>query len=173
MCRAIRVVNPFLAMEDRRRQYVEHVKAMRNRPAVIDNKQPIAPTRIENHRKRQQYMQKILLQVGDDNIKLICKSRNAAPSPDRPRMAELPSDPESIDWVKAVSDKREARPVSSFGMQSPLAHKAKLGELRPAHEPEQGTVPMIKSAGNANTSLGKNGRNARLDEILSETLNQL
>jgi hypothetical protein len=156
MCRAILVANPFLAMEDRRRQYVQHVKAMRTRPALIDDRQPIAPTRIENHRKRHQYMQKIMLQAGAENFKLISKSRltTAHNSKVPPRETPVPTDGADLDWIKIVAPLRRS--------------KSPLPDLPMPDTEFEVLVPWKPPT--VDTSLGPKGRAARLEQLLDETI---
>jgi hypothetical protein len=184
-----------LELQDKRRQYIEHVNAIRSKKAAIDCKRPPAPGRIEFHRKRHYWLQKALIKTGEDNLRLIAMYNEQKKLKDgRNKIASskgvtVPLIQEKVDWVSMLTG-HSNRSASSVRSESgfPAGVRAKL---KPLPEPPEETKKTeeqhesggqerdVKGEGNqepdknpsdrkyTDTSLGNSGNEARLDALLS------
>lgn len=129
---------------------MKHVKALKTRGPVIDNKMPEQCSRIENHRKRMQRMQKVMLKAGDENFKMISgyrKGQSVAPKLVKKETASgkvsaILSEVEDdrVDWIQVVTKQS----ISTPGTRKPTPAKIKrsvtnlgrkhLADLKPVEE---------------------------------------
>jgi hypothetical protein len=155
MYKALPAACPVLEMQDRRRQFVEHVNAMRSQKAVIDCRCPVAPGRIAFRRRQHERIQHEMMKVGEDNLRVIAdqkekahlaKTRKSATHLSKNVLIPIVKS-NKVDWISIVTA-QASRNVSADG-QSGTKRRRKLGHLSDSSEvekkPEGDALPESKT----------------------------
>jgi hypothetical protein len=158
---------------------------MRSQHPAINDREPVAPTRIA-HQKRQHFlMQKALLRAGEANIRLMSESKRAATRPVTRAYVNVAQ----VDWVTVIARQplHLAPPPASRSVLAPLAplrpapaepqsepdpvaEEPWLADSRPLGEEPAQSETLAQENRAPTTTLGQAGLAARLNEIVSSEI---
>jgi hypothetical protein len=153
-----------------------------NQRALIDDREPVPPTRLAHQRRQRQLMQKNMLKTGEDNFKLISECQRGRT---RSATETFPLKSE-VDWVKVIIQQPlhlSPPPRRPFLLgKTPLAPLRPEEPLRPreekvrgqVEEPEEGEEEEARELEEPpDTTLGKAGMEGRLDDVMREQVPDL